>query len=275
VTRARLATVAGLALAAVASVSVSVALPARPEAREAAELLPDLEIAAPSSLVVQRDATAGKARFLLGFASAADNVGAGPLIIRGARASVDQAEMTAEQVLVADDGSQTVVPSVGTLRYVVDPTHQHWHLLPFMRYELRREKDFRLARPDAKSGFCLGDRYVTDAVDRLAGEPPTPVYNTNCGLGEVGLLSIEEGISVGWGDVYEAWRDGQYLNLTGLPAGRYVLVHRVNPSHVLRESDYRNNASSALLAVSWPAGHSSKPRVRVLAYCPDDARCRA
>jgi hypothetical protein len=261
-------------LAVVASVSVSVALAARPQAK-ANELLPDLELAPPSGLVVRKDRTTGKTRFLLGFESAANNVGAGPLKIYGARTGVDQEEMQASQIVVGDDGTQSLVPGVGTLRYVVDPTHQHWHLTPFMRYELRRDRDFRLARPDTKSGFCLGDRYVTDPDKRLRGEPVVPLYNTNCGLGDTGLLTIEEGISVGWGDNYEAWRDGQYLDLTGLPAGRYVLVHRVNSPRMLRESSYANNASSALISLTWPSGRSAKPRVRVLAYCPDTARCRA
>jgi hypothetical protein len=274
VTRGRAIAVLGVLLVAAACVSVSVALAARPEARTS-ELLPDLEIAAPSELVVRKDRTTGKTRFLLGFQSAADNVGAGPLMIRGAREGLEQAEMRADQIVVGDDGSQSLIPGVGTLRYVVDPTHQHWHLTPFMRYELRRDRDFRLARPDTKSGFCLGDRYVTDPSARLRGEPALPVYATNCGLGETGLLSIEEGISVGWGDNYEAWRDGQYLDLTGLPPGRYVLVHRVNSPRMLRESSYANNASSALISLTWPSGRSAKPRVRVLAYCPDTARCRA
>jgi hypothetical protein len=272
VTRKRAIGVLAVFLVAAACVSVSVALAARPQA-QTKELLPDLDIVAPSGLVVRKDVSAGKTRFLLGFASASDNVGAGPLKIRGARESVEQAEMRADQIIVGDDGSQSLVPGVGTLRYVVDPTHQHWHLVPFMRYELRRARDFKLARPDTKSGFCLGDRYVSDPESRLRGEPVVPVYAHNCGLGETGLLAIEEGISVGWGDNYEAWRDGQYLDLTGLPKGRYLLVHRVNASRVLRESSYANNASSALISLTWPRGHSAKPRVRVLAVCPNSARC--
>lgn len=273
-TRRRAVVALAVLLTAGACLSVSVALAARPQAKES-ELLPDLDVVAPSGLAVRKDQTTGQTRFLLGFESAANNIGAGPLLIRGARAGIGQAEMRADQIVAGDDGTQSLVPGVGTLRYVVDPTHQHWHLMPFMRYELRRERDFRLARPDAKSGFCLGDRYVTDPETRLSGEPVVPVFNTNCGLGDTGLLAIEEGISVGWGDNYEAWRDGQYLDLTGLPGGRYVLVHRVNPSGVLRESSYANNASSALISLTWPRGHAATPRVRVLAVCPERARCRA
>lgn len=273
-TRKRAVGVLAVLLAVGACLSVSVALAARPQAKES-ELLPDLDVVAPSGLVVRTDRTTGQTRFLLGFESAANNVGAGPLVIRGARPGLGQAVMRADQVVTGADGTQSVVPGVGTLRYVVDPTHQHWHLMPFMRYELRRERGFRLARPDAKSGFCLGDRYVTDPDVRLSGEPVVPVYNTNCGLGDTGLLAIEEGISVGWGDNYEAWRDGQYLDLTGLPGGRYVLVHRVNSPRVLRESSYANNASSALISLTWPRGHAATPRVHVLAVCPDRARCRA
>ena len=73
---------------------------------------------------------------------------------------------------------------------------------------------------------------------------PEPRYTSRCGLGEPELLAIQEGISVGYGDDYTANLEGQYLRLTGLRAGRYVLVHTVNAKHRLRELDYSNNSSS-------------------------------
>ena len=58
-------------------------------------------------------------------------------------------------------------------------------------------------------------------------------------------LSVREGISVGHGDNYRAFLEGQSLRLNGLRSGRYVLVHRVNVDRRLRERSYDNNASSA------------------------------
>jgi Lysyl oxidase len=271
-TRLRILALCGLAAAALASVSIAAT---RPQAGQAEQLLPDLESAAPSQLMTSLDTSTGRTRFLLGFGSAADNIGRGPLVVRGDRPDVGAAEMTASQVIRADDGFETVVPGIGILRYVVDPTHQHWHLLPFMSYELRHADGYRLARPDTKTGFCLGDRYLTDASERLPGEPASAVYRTNCGLGDTGLLVVEEGISVGYGDDYAPWRDGQYLDLTGLPKGRYVLVHRVNKTRVIREMTYANNASSMLISLTWPNGTAKKPRVRVVSVCPNTARCAA
>ena len=123
--------------------------------------------------------------------------------------------------------------------------------------------------PDRKTGFCLGDRYgVTDPV--LAAKPPQAVYRSRCGLERPGLNGVREGISVGYGDDYSANLEGQYLRLSGLRAGRYLLVHRANADRRLLESSYGNNAASLLLRLRWRRG---APRIRVLAVCPDAARC--
>ena len=238
-------------------------------------LLPDLDVAVPSGLVTDVVVTDEGRLARLAFVSLASNLGEGPLIVQGRRASAVDPELTADQVIRRANGRQAVRPEVGVLAYVEDPTHEHWHLLPFMSYELRRASDFRLVVPDGKTGFCLGDRVDTGPRRRLPGEPAAPVFNTDCSAGDRSILAIEEGISVGWGDVYQAWRDGQHLDVTGLKAGRYVLVHRVNVTRRLRESTYRNNASSVLLVLSWPEGATGPPSVRVLARCPDTARCPA
>ena len=227
--------------------------------------LPDLDQEAPTGLTITRTASA----YVLGFDSAVRNVGDGPLIIDAHRPAPGTETMTADQLIDHDAAPHEVVPGVGKLRYVVSPDHRHWHLLGFDRYRLRRAGAREAAVRDRKSGFCLGDRYpVTDR--RLPAAPAEPRYTSRCGLAAPGLLGIQEGISVGYGDDYAANLEGQYLRLSGLAAGRYVLVHRVNGARHLRELDYRNNAASLLLQLRWRSG---APMVRILRRCPDSGRC--
>jgi glucose/arabinose dehydrogenase len=230
--------------------------------------LPDLVQVTPTDLVITRSGGGAQAPYLLGFRSAVSNVGDGPLIIEGHRPGQETGTMVADQVVQHDGAPAEVLPGVGELRYVVSPDHRHWHYLGFDRYELRRAGQVVAAVRDQKTGFCLGDRYV--AAERPSSAAPAPVYTSRCGLGEPQLLGVQEGISVGYGDDYKANLEGQYLRLTGLPAGRYVLVHQVNADRRLHELDYSNNAASLLLELRW---QGRQPMVRILRQCPNTDRC--
>jgi hypothetical protein len=233
-----------------------------------AERLPDLDQEAPAGLLVTASGAGSTLGYQLGFMSAVRNIGDGPLTIDGHRPDATAPSMIADQVIEHDDGSEGIIHTVGVLQYVVATTHQHWHLLQFDRYELRRAGTVRALVRDRKSGFCLGDRYrVTQIVANAVSES---VYRTNCGRTETGLLQLKEGISVGYGDDYRAFLEGQDLPLNGLQAGRYVLVHRVNSERRLRELSYANNAASVLLDLRWRQG---VPSVRLLRTCPETARC--
>ncbi|HET6944455.1 MAG TPA: S8 family serine peptidase [Gaiellaceae bacterium] len=260
-----------LALTVVVSVAGAGARPAG-QAPAPAELLPDLEQELPSDLTVTRSGPATAPRYSLGFRSAVRNVGNGPLVIRGHRDDGQTPTMTADQAIERSDGSESLVPGIGSMRYVVNPDHQHWHYLGFDRYqiyELRRARASTAVERDHKTGFCLGDRYeVTTAP--VPNRAPKPSWLGRCGLGDPSLLSIEEGISVGYGDSYAAFLEGQDLPLDGLSDGRYVLVHRVNTDRKIRELSYANDAASILLDLRW---HGGVPNLRVVLMCPDSATC--
>jgi len=231
------------------------------------ELLPDLDQAAPSELeIVQVGDT-----YRLAFASAVDNVGRGPLLLEGERPSRAEPAMTVSQLVRRSDGTVRARSVQAELRYVRSETHAHWHLLDFERYELRRAADGTPVEPDEKTGFCLGDRYETDRGPRLENEPAQPVWTEECGRGQPGLLTVREGISPGYGDDYVPALEGQHVDVTQVPAGRYVLVHRANPGQALEESDYANNAASVLLQLRRTTGEI--PSVRVLARCPGSESC--
>jgi hypothetical protein len=252
---------------AIAASAVPLTLAARtPSETSGASRLPDLDQVIPRELVVTR-APRGRG-YRMGFDSAVANVGDGPLIISAHRSGTDAPLMDADQLIEQDGASPLVVRNTGRLRYVVSEDHRHWHLLGFDRYELRRAGQRRQVVRDRKTGFCLGDRYALER--RLRAAPPEPVYTGRCGLAAPDLLAIQQGISVGYGDDYVANLEGQYLKLTGLRRGRYVLVHRANSDRRLRESNYRNNASSMLIQLRW---HGRKPSVEVLKGCANTARC--
>jgi hypothetical protein len=259
-------------MAACCALAIAVVTPASASAASAALQLPDLEQEAPSGLVLSNGALGGHpGRYYLGFRSAVRNVGSGPLVIRGHRASRRTPTMAATQIIQGEGGALSRVRGVGRMRYVVSPSHRHWHLLTFDRYVLRRVGGRRVKRRDRKTGFCLGDRYR--ALPPFAGPSPAePGFTSNCGLLQPGRLSVTEGISVGYGDDYAANLEGQLIGLTGLPGGRYVLTHQVNPARRLRELRYDNNAASLLLSVHWVRG---VPSVRVLASCDHSADCPA
>ena len=230
------------------------------------ELLPDLDQIPPQAISIE-----GKnGRERLVFLSAVENTGIGPLLVSGRRPIRATADMSVDQLVRRADGSVATYPMRSRLRFVVSETHRHWHLLGFERYELRTLDGQAISR-DHKTGFCLGDRYDVDAQTRIPGEPSEAVWTQECGKGQPERLRIREGLSPGFGDDYVPLLEGQYVDVTGLPPGRYVLVHRVNPRRDLLEASYANNAASVLLQLSRPAG--GPPTVKILATCPDSGRC--
>ena len=248
-----------------AALLTALAAVAAAPAQAAEPLLPDLTQETPYDLGIVTD---GK-RYHLGFASVVYNYGDGPLRIVGTRESRDDTAMTAAQVVDQDDGTKRRNEAIGRLRYVNSITHRHWHYLKFDTYSLRRA-DGSLARPDQKTGFCLGDRLTAPDVDALSAMQPFADFTGNCGYDQPDLLQVEEGIGVGYGDDYSPRLEGQYVDITRLPAGRYVLVHRVNADGALQEKSLDNNAASVLIDLRYRRG---VPRVSQVARCPASATC--
>ncbi len=236
------------------------------------ELLPDLDQETPSQLRVQMTFEHGRRSYRLGFRSAVRNLGRGPLIVTGARPNRSTPEMRVDQIVERIDAAPRLIENVGRMRYVISPDHTHWHYLGFdhyslQTYELHPAGEREALIEDQKTGFCLGDRYKARAVPAA---PRKPVFTGRCGLTQPERLKMREGISVGYGDDYSAFLEGQDLPLDGLPDGRYVLVHRVNADRGLRELTYTNDAASVLLELRWRQG---RPYLRILARCPDTAAC--
>jgi hypothetical protein len=232
----------------------------RPRVR-AQELLPDLDTRAPSGLAV-----AGAPGFwVLGFTSMVDNVGLGPSMIVGTRNPAHR-RMNASQRVELANGNWRTYPAVGQLRYTNSAPHHHWHLMKFVTFTLRTPAG-DVVVSDRKSGFCLADHWGT-----APGQWPHrhPRFLGDCQQYHPDATRVVEGTSVGYTDRYPAFFHGQNVNITHVPAGIYDLVHRTNPSMLLHELRYENDAASLRVRLTWRAG---TPRVKVLRSCQATAAC--
>ena len=232
--------------------------------------LPDLDQRPPLA-VSTRWGDAPGSHPLLVFTSSVENVGYGPLIVQGKRASRRVPTMRADQLVQLRGGGFRRIRGVGRLRFNVDPTHSHWHLQPFERYELRTLDGTQIVR-DHKSGFCL----TSDHRSPLPTSGPRakrPLKGSDCARDKRGARSLLEGIAVGWGDIYIPAKEGQSIDLTGYTPGDYDLVHRVNVGRVLRESNYANDDSSVRIRLLPPPTPGELPGVVVLKTCESGVRC--
>ena len=156
------------------------------------------------------------------------------LIAPGARRLIRFDTQTANQ------GSTALVLGNPTTNphFVFANCHAHYHFQNYMAYRLRRQ-DGQLAAIGLKVGFCILDTFRFDT-----SAPGTPLYNC-----------ANQGIQRGWGDLYSSTLDGQWIDITGLPDGNYIIELEVNPVGILQESDYSNNITTIPIAI----GNSSSP----------------
>jgi hypothetical protein len=122
-------------------------------------------------------------------------------------------------------------------------SHGHWHLESFARYELwslsPEGVPDRVVAAGEKISYCLRD---TDVVDRAR-----PGFSARSAYGACGPR--RQGLSVGWGDKYKSFLEGQQIELGDLPGGVYALVSTANPSGSLLEADYDNNTAVVYLRI--------------------------
>jgi hypothetical protein len=115
--------------------------------------------------------------------------------------------------------------------------HGHYHFNSYAEYELLSEDACCVAAVGHKQAFCLLDL----APYPGGGGSETAAYN--CSF---------QGIQRGWQDIYGSGLDCQWIDITGVPPGNYLLRIRLNVEHILAERNYENN--EAVIPVTIPEG---------------------
>jgi hypothetical protein len=192
--------------------------------------LPDLRTLRPTDLRVQVSGSTKRLRLT----NTVANRGDGPLEVRPQNDAGSKTTVAIQRIYThskAGTWSLAAEKEVGT--FVFHPAHNHWHLEGFARYDLLN-RNGKVVRSSRKVSFCLVDSVF------VADPPPHAApwaYNHACSQSE------EQGISVGWGDIYSWKLAGQSVNITGLPNGRYRLRSTADPADRIEETDETNNAS--------------------------------
>jgi len=209
---------------------------------------------------------AGRAgHWLLGFTSLVDNVGLGPGELVGMR-KPGRPRMNGTQRVRLSNGEVRTYDDVAQFRYTNSPPHHHWHLMRFDSFELR-DLDGRTLVRDRKSGFCLADHWGI-APGRWPGRRPH--FLGDCEQYHPEATRVVMGTTPGYTDRYPAFFHGQNVDITGVRAGTYDLLHRVNAAMQLHELRYDNDAASVRIRLRWVAG---APKVTVLRSCTAGATC--
>lgn len=102
--------------------------------------------------------------------------------------------------------------------------HGHYHMRGVMHWALL-SRDGRQVRASAKRAFCMFD---------------TRRYKSSAGESS-GYDCDNQGLTAGWQDIYYRSLDCQWLDVTGVRRGDYLLKVTVNPRRRLQESRYSNN----------------------------------
>ncbi len=126
----------------------------------------------------------------------------------------------------------TIGPPGENPNYEFSECHGHFHFRGYANY--------RLLGPDGaevlagrKQAFCL-----------LDSEPYTDFADD-----ERRYSCLFQGLSAGWADVYPADLPCQFLDITDVPNGEYILEVAVNPEGLLADSNTENNTRSIAVQI--------------------------
>lgn len=202
---------------------------------------PDLRTRRPADL---QFATLDDGTHVLRFSNTVWNAGPGRLELEGDPRPRQGVVKAIYQNLYDPQGKQVSHKPVNS-DVTYHPTHAHFHFADFANYRLLR-KDKRggyrsTAKQGAgvKTGFCI--------MDTRPVASPTQARYLACNEGE-------QGLSVGWGDVYDSTLADQWVELRGrgLKDGEYALQSAADPNDKLNEGGgerEENNVATAYFTV--------------------------
>uniref|UniRef100_A0A8C2XSB6 Lysyl oxidase homolog n=1 Tax=Cyclopterus lumpus TaxID=8103 RepID=A0A8C2XSB6_CYCLU len=119
--------------------------------------------------------------------------------------------------------------------------HHHFHSMDeFSLYELLDADTQKRVAEGHKASFCLEDTSCDPGYQR-----------------RYACTSHTQGLSPGCYDTYSADIDCQWIDITDVSPGKYILKVTVNPHHLVPESNYSNNVARCDVQYTGTAAHVS------------------
>jgi hypothetical protein len=204
-------------------------------ASAASDRLPDLAMARLRHIGTTKTADG---RRLLRFSAIIVNVGVGPFELQSQRPNTSSS-WSVRQVVYNDAGDSRTVDTPSVRLVYEGDGHDHWHVKDLEEYRLVPLRNTSRDRIGQKVGFCFFDNYQ---YELLPGAAQAPVYRRR-GCGTRNSVRLQNGLSVGWGDIYHRSLPGQYIDITDLPNGIYRLRATADQANFFLESNDANNST--------------------------------
>jgi hypothetical protein len=246
-----------LALA-VTAVAIACAVTPGAAPAQVTERLPDLVSDPPANPQLQTFSQPDGNHLLLRFDGYVHNQGQGALEVRGSNRVGTEYSTVVQRVYRSDGSFFDDSSRDPQMIYEPEDGHVHWHLKDAARYSLWNEAKTGEVAPAMKTGFCL-----IDSQRRETHGPSSPVYSTGgsnnfCGQNEPNRVSLFEGVSAGWRDIYPRTLAFQWVDVSDVSPGRYWLRAEVDPDDWARESNEVNAAADASSLFTIP-GYAANP----------------
>ena len=210
-------------------------------------------------------------REIIRFTNGIANLGYGPWRVRPEFPATDpsQPQKAIQEILDSEDSSGNVVYEKVVSEFDFHPEHNHWHIDDVALYEVRKSEG-------SKVKSHIGSADIGDVYVREDDGTATSTKVTFCLIDWIKFegnsnttdrvywdcVGDYQGISVGWVDAYHMELEGQDIDITGAPAGRYYLVSTANPDCIFIENDCKNNG--AWVAFELRRDSRGNPKIAIL-----------
>jgi hypothetical protein len=154
--------------------------------------------------------------------------------------------------------------------------HGHFHFKGYADYRLLNA-DHSEAVKGHKMSFCIednippansheGNANLLPRPDEVAQGMPaaadhwTPAMRTYC---------HHPGLHRGWTDAYGNQTEGNWIDITGVAPGRYILSVTINPEHMIAELNFENNHAEIPIAIPPQSvdGKACEPQTDAIFRC--------